>query len=295
MTYVKIRIEASFLFFRYYRSHATSECKISNFITLFWSLLKFSWRNNNRRFDNYRGGDRNNYSSSRGGGGGYHDNRGGDHFNNYNNNRGGYQNGGDFDRYNNRGGGGGGSRTFTRSDNRNNFGPPPQQRQFEQGVEGAEGAPPPQAGPEGFEEAAPVNNRWQEPPRDAQYGGDGYGNRSYGGKWNNQRGGNGGEVDYTVPGPRDERVELELFGTANTGINFNKYEDIPVEATGRDVPEHITSFDDIKLTQIIQTNVKLARYDKPTPVQKYAIPIILAGRDLMSCAQTGSGWVGNCN
>lgn len=79
------------------------------------------------------------------------------------------------------------------------------------------------------------------------------------------------------------------LGTANTGINFNKYEDIPVEATGVQVPEHISSFDDIKLTDIIRENVAMARYDKPTPVQKYAIPIILGGRDLMSCAQTGSG------
>ena len=34
---------------------------------------------------------------------------------------------------------------------------------------------------------------------------------------------------------------MELFGTGNTGINFNKYEDIPVEATGEDIPSHIDS------------------------------------------------------
>lgn len=80
-----------------------------------------------------------------------------------------------------------------------------------------------------------------------------------------------------------------MFGTGNTGINFNKYEDIPVEATGHSVPAHINSFEDVKLTPLIAQNITMARYDKPTPVQKYAIPIIISGRDLMACAQTGSG------
>ncbi|XP_067635387.1 ATP-dependent RNA helicase bel-like [Eurosta solidaginis] len=143
----------------------------------------------------------------------------------------------------------------------------------------------------------PRNDRWQEPerhpedaapPRNERSGGGGAngGERNYGGRWKEDR---RGDVDYTKLGPRDERVEQELFGIGNTGINFDKYEDIPVEATGQNVPVNITSFDDVQLTEIIKNNVTLARYDKPTPVQKYAIPIIINGRDLMACAQTGSG------
>ena len=59
--------------------------------------------------------------------------------------------------------------------------------------------------------------------------------------------------------------------------------------TGNDCPTAINGFDDINLTEIVKTNVGLANYTQPTPVQKNSIPVILANRDLMSCAQTGSG------
>ncbi|XP_070539354.1 ATP-dependent RNA helicase DDX3X-like isoform X2 [Ptychodera flava] len=95
--------------------------------------------------------------------------------------------------------------------------------------------------------------------------------------------------DWTKLLPRNERVEKDLFSGGNTGINFDKYEDIPVEATGEKVPNHINDFSDIDLGEIIQLNIQHSRYDRPTPVQKYAIPIVRGKRDLMACAQTGSG------
>ncbi|XP_031442853.1 DEAD-box helicase 3 X-linked a isoform X2 [Clupea harengus] len=97
------------------------------------------------------------------------------------------------------------------------------------------------------------------------------------------------EEDWSKPTAPNERVENELFAASNTGINFEKYDDIPVEATGNNSPPHIESFHDVDMGEIIMGNIALSRYTRPTPVQKYAIPIIKNKRDLMACAQTGSG------
>ncbi|XP_068079542.1 DEAD-box helicase 3 X-linked a isoform X29 [Danio rerio] len=97
------------------------------------------------------------------------------------------------------------------------------------------------------------------------------------------------EEDWSKPMPPNERLEHELFSASNTGINFEKYDDIPVEATGTNSPGHIESFHDVDMGEIIMGNITLSRYTRPTPVQKYAIPIIKTKRDLMACAQTGSG------
>ncbi|XP_030642832.1 DEAD-box helicase 3 X-linked a isoform X2 [Chanos chanos] len=97
------------------------------------------------------------------------------------------------------------------------------------------------------------------------------------------------EEDWSKPTSPNERLERELFSGSNTGINFEKYDDIPVEATGTNCPPHIESFHDVEMGEIIMGNIGLSRYTRPTPVQKYAIPIIKAKRDLMACAQTGSG------
>ncbi|XP_055125553.1 ATP-dependent RNA helicase DDX3Y isoform X3 [Symphalangus syndactylus] len=97
------------------------------------------------------------------------------------------------------------------------------------------------------------------------------------------------EDDWSKPLPPSERLEQELFSGGNTGINFEKYDDIPVEATGSNCPPHIENFSDIDMGEIIMGNIELTHYTRPTPVQKHAIPIIKGKRDLMACAQTGSG------
>jgi ATP-dependent RNA helicase RhlE len=48
-------------------------------------------------------------------------------------------------------------------------------------------------------------------------------------------------------------------------------------------------FVDLKIITPIQKAVDAAGYLTPTPIQEKAIPIVLEGRDLFGCAQTGTG------
>jgi hypothetical protein len=45
--------------------------------------------------------------------------------------------------------------------------------------------------------------------------------------------------DWFSVAPRDQRIESQLFGAQLSGINFDKYEDIPVETSGNECPQGI--------------------------------------------------------
>ena len=49
------------------------------------------------------------------------------------------------------------------------------------------------------------------------------------------------------------------------------------------------TFDDLGLSPEILRAVREEGYTEPTPIQQQAIPIVLAGRDLLARAQTGTG------
>jgi ATP-dependent RNA helicase DDX3X len=90
-------------------------------------------------------------------------------------------------------------------------------------------------------------------------------------------------------------TELEVFGESKgkntSGIDFDSYDNIPVQITGNDVADikPISRFSEAKLTDSLSDNLRRCGFDRPTPVQKNSIPIVVSGRDLMACAQTGSG------
>lgn len=73
------------------------------------------------------------------------------------------------------------------------------------------------------------------------------------------------------------------------GINFNQYAKIAVKVSGDSVPTHIESFKASGLREVLIEKLAKCNYTVPTPIQKYSIPIIIGGRDIMASAQTGSG------
>lgn len=150
------------------------------------------------------------------------------------------------------------------------------------------GGPPPQ-----------VNSRWSNVNLDTRddrrgaYGDDRRG--SYGGG-----GRGGGRSSYARTNERgfhgdmtpDKRLESRLFDRTDkqtTGINFDNYDKIPIEVSGDDIPDPIEVYTEESIGEDLFRNTQLCGYSKPTPVQKYSVPIGSAGRDLMACAQTGSG------
>ena len=122
-------------------------------------------------------------------------------------------------------------------------------------------------------------------------GGSGRENREGGGSTRAGNTGNGkhqnGSTDARVPLPSQPPPK-----TDEIPINFEAYDDIPVEASGEDCPAPIQEFTEVALHQQLMKNIEIAKFLKPTPVQRHAIPVGIAKRDLMACAQTGSGKTG---
>jgi len=89
----------------------------------------------------------------------------------------------------------------------------------------------------------------------------------------------------------------QLFGAQreNVGIDFDKYDDIPVDLSGQGAEEieGLESFDELwdrfYMHDFLWDNLERCHYRKPTPIQKFALPAALTGKDCMCCAQTGSG------
>ncbi|XP_059625557.1 DEAD-box ATP-dependent RNA helicase 24 isoform X1 [Cornus florida] len=64
---------------------------------------------------------------------------------------------------------------------------------------------------------------------------------------------------------------------------------LAIRASGFDVPRPIKAFDDCGFSSELMKAIAKQAYEKPTPIQCQALPIVLSGRDIIGIAKTGSG------
>ncbi|MCJ1465446.1 hypothetical protein MMC07_004064 [Pseudocyphellaria aurata] len=93
-------------------------------------------------------------------------------------------------------------------------------------------------------------------------------------------------------GPRHDALEEILFNNEyinRTGIAFDKIAGITVTFESTSQIQPALKFEDAGLHPVMLENIKLCRYELPTPIQAYCLPSILKGLDIVAVAQTGSG------
>ena len=94
---------------------------------------------------------------------------------------------------------------------------------------------------------------------------------------------------------KEEDLETLWKNNSTTGINFSKYDRIPVHVEGDGKPRQdiriaipfciflmqnndhhrpINTFDEAGFAPLLASNIRRATYKVPTPVQKYGIPIV---------------------
>ncbi|KAM3358140.1 DEAD-box ATP-dependent RNA helicase 24 isoform X1 [Capsicum galapagoense] len=75
-----------------------------------------------------------------------------------------------------------------------------------------------------------------------------------------------------------------------TDPEVNEYRaSLAIRVSGFDVPRPIKTFEDCGFSVELTKAISKQGYEKPTPIQCQALPIVLSGRDIIGIAKTGSG------
>lgn len=105
--------------------------------------------------------------------------------------------------------------------------------------------------------------------------------------------GNGG-MRKPVNKPSEEKILFGKNPVENVEQGFID-DSIPVERSGPRADEIpvLSNFQELEgqIPPYTSRNIELMHYVTPTPIQKHAVPLGLAGVDLMCCAQTVSLWL----
>ncbi|KAB5580605.1 P-loop containing nucleoside triphosphate hydrolase protein [Coniochaeta sp. 2T2.1] len=101
-------------------------------------------------------------------------------------------------------------------------------------------------------------------------------------------------IDYSKiklnPIRKDFWVEpYELSQLTEEEANDLRLELDGIKVSGKNVPKPVQKWSHCGLTRPILDTIEKLGYDKPTPIQMQALPIIMSGRDVVGVAKTGSG------
>eukprot|EP00850_Spirogloea_muscicola_P003264 SM000013S26433 [mRNA] locus=s13:288468:293676:- [translate_table: standard] len=88
-----------------------------------------------------------------------------------------------------------------------------------------------------------------------------------------------------TPSDRVNRLQQDQIAEVRTRLNV----DVEVPPSTPSAPPAIESFDDMGLHLNILKDITYHSYTTPTPIQAQAMPVALSNRDLLGCAETGSG------
>ncbi|KAJ7547940.1 hypothetical protein O6H91_08G110700 [Diphasiastrum complanatum] len=87
------------------------------------------------------------------------------------------------------------------------------------------------------------------------------------------------------PSDRVRRLQQDQIAEVRARLNV----DVEITPGTGLAPAPIESFEDMCLHSNIMKDIAFHAYTSPTPIQAQAMPVALTGRDLLGCAETGSG------
>ncbi|PIN07819.1 RNA helicase [Handroanthus impetiginosus] len=87
--------------------------------------------------------------------------------------------------------------------------------------------------------------------------------------------------------PSDRIIGLKPEQVQEVRLRLNV--DVTVPTDSVNAPAPIEAFADMNLHSSIMKDIAFHEYTTPTSIQAQAMPVALSGRDLLGCAETGSG------
>lgn len=96
------------------------------------------------------------------------------------------------------------------------------------------------------------------------------------------------EIDYE-PFNKDFYEESPSISGMSEQDVIDYRKSLAIRVSGFEVPKPVKTFEDCGFAPQIMGAIKKQGYEKPTSIQRQALPVVLSGRDIIGIAKTGSG------